>query len=348
MGREDTDAVDSDQGKAKDEAYNKAFWNFLRVGREGLSPEDAKTIRQRINQPEIKNALGSGSTSTGGAVVPTTTFRGIVEAQKAFGGLRSSRATVLTTGTGEPMPIPTDNDTDNKAVIVGENNTLHTDGDPEFNKVDLNVFKYSSKIILVPLELLQDSVINLEQFLSDRIAKRMGRGTNYHFTVGDASGEPGGLAFRATLGATAAVPNAISYDDLVELQHSVDPSYRAQAEWMMNDSSLKIIKKLKDEQDRPLWLPGLAVQEPDSILGRPYIINQDMAEIDNVTDGDRVILFGDMSTYWIRDVDGMVITRLNERYADTGQVGFVAISRHGGNLIDGGTHPVKYLTTAAA
>ena len=129
------------------------------------------------------------------------------------------------------------------------------------------------------------------------------------------------------------------------LEHSVDPSYRLGAQWMFHDAVLQELKQLSDGQNRPLWLPGVSVGEPDTILRYSYVINQHMpAPVGGAwSTGDRAIVFGDMSYYWIRDVRGFSIIRLDERYADNLQVGFLAFARADGALIDAGTHPIRHL-----
>ena len=142
---------------------------------------------------------------------------------------------------------------------------------------------------------------------------------------------------------TSAAGAAVSYDDLVNLYHSLDPAYRASARFMFNDDTLKVLKKLKDSQGRPLWMPGVVSGEPDAILGKPYTINQSMA---NVALNSVSVLFGDFSKYVIRKAKGTTVLRLNERYADFLQVGFVGFNRQSGHVINSGA--IKKLTQAAA
>ena len=137
---------------------------------------------------------------------------------------------------------------------------------------------------------------------------------------------------------------SVIYEDLVDLEHSVDPAYRAEAEFMFHDDTLKVLKKLKDADGRPLWLPGVAVREPDTILGYNYVINQDMPIM---AANAKSILFGDFSKYMIRDVMDLMLLRLVERYADFAQVGFIAFSRHDGDLLDAGTNPIKHYANSA-
>lgn len=157
-----------------------------------------------------------------------------------------------------------------------------------------------------------------------------------------AKGQPTGIVTAATLGATAAAETAISFDELVDLEHSIDPAYRqsGQCRFMFHDTTLKQLKKLKDLENRPLWLPGVAVKEPDTILGYAYTINQHMPALAAEA---RTVLFGDFSKYLIRDIMAVSLFRLTDsKYTEKGQVGFLAFSRHDGNLVDVGG-AVKYL-----
>ncbi len=217
-------------------------------------------------------------------------------------------------------------------------------------------YKYSTKMVKVSIELLQDSAFDLESFLKDQFAIRIGRILNNHFTVGTGTNQPKGILVAATAGPVAGGSSgndggsetggtSIGSDDLIELEHSIDPLYRRGAKYMMHDSTLKQIKKLKDKYGRPLWLPGLAVNDPDTINGYGYSINNDLPAI---AVNAKTVLFGKLDKYIIRRVKELSVLRLVERYADYGQVAFIGFARYDGNLLDAGTHPVKYLTQAAA
>jgi HK97 family phage major capsid protein len=179
------------------------------------------------------------------------------------------------------------------------------------------------------------------EFLGSALGTRIGRITNRDFTLGTGSANPNGIVNAATLGKTGATGQQASviYGDLVDLEHSVDPAYRAGARFMMHDQSLKVIKKLVDSQGRPLWMPGLVGGAPDTILGYPFTINQDLA---TMATSAKSILFGDFSKYIIRDVAEVSVLRLDERFAEFHQVAFLAFARVDGDLLDAGTNPVKW------
>lgn len=304
-----------------------------------LHPEDVREWRTQFR------AQATGSGAVGGFTVPDETMQALEVALLRFGGMRQV-ASIIRTESGADLPWPTVNDTSNEGMILGEN-TQVSQQDVAFAQLVLQAYKFSSKMILVSVELLQDNAVNLAAFLGQALGERLGRITNRKFTVGTGANEPMGIVTAATLGKTGASGQTTSviYDDFVDLEHSVDPEYRGNSSWMFADTTLKAIKKLKDGENRPLWLPGLAVREPDTILGHPFVINTHVADM---AASAKSIIYGDLSKYKIRDVSEITLLRLDERFADYHQVAFLAFSRHDGDLVDAGTHPVKYYINAAS
>jgi HK97 family phage major capsid protein len=311
--------------------------------------DDVREWRE-ANQ-EARAALGTTSGAVGGYTVPDEMMRQLEVSLLAFGGMRQV-ATVLRTGSGAALPIPTVNDTANKGAILAEN-IAASEQDTTFAQLVLDAYKYTSKYILVSVELLQDSSINVAQFLGSALATRIGRITNDHFSTGTGSSQPNGIVTASGLGKTGASGQTatIIYDDFVDLEHSVDPAYRAGARFMMSDAMLKVVKKIKiaqfsgDTAGVPLWMPGLVAGQPDTILGYPFTINQSMA---SPTASAKTVVFGDLSKYLIRDVRDITLLRLDERFAEYHQVAFLAFSRHDGDLLDAGTDPVKHYIQAAS
>ena len=327
-------------GEPRDERENTTnalYDKWMRNGPQALTPDDWAAVR---------NTMSTGTDAQGGYTVPTEVSGAIIEALKAFGGMRSV-ATVISTATGVPMTMPTSDGTTEEGEILGEN-TAATAADPSFGVVNLGVHKYSSKTVAVPIELLQDSNADIEAFVNNRLITRLGRITNKHFTVGTGSSQPSGVLTGATLGVTGAKAqvDSVTYDDLVELEHSLDPAYRegGRCAFMFADATLKAIKKLKDGQGRPLWLPGIDVKEPASILGYRYVINQSVPAMAATA---KSVLFGDFSKYVIRDAMGITMYRFaDSAFAQKGQVGFLAFMRSGGVLTD--AQAVKFFQHGAA
>lgn len=337
----DRSGVSEDEAKAHKDAITSTFNAWLKSGTAGLNQAQMKIYDQRFMA-----ALSEGTTTAGGFTVPQGFFDRMDDAQKAYGGMIDV-SYVFDTATGNALPIPTDNDTTNAGSILSENTQAASSGaDPTFGSVTLNAYVYTSKIVLVSNQLLQDSAFDLDAFLSNKLGVRIARATNTHFTVGTGTGQPNGAVTAAQTGVTLPTGNTttITYNGLIDLEHSVDPAYRKGALFMMSDAALKSVKKLVDSQNRPLWLAGLAVKEPDTINGYPYTINQDIAV---PAANAKSVLFGDFSRYYIRRVAGAQMMRLTERYADFNQTGFVAFQRFDGNLVDAGTHPLSVLVQSA-
>lgn len=310
----------------------------VRLGNSQEARKRQRYVRQRI----LEGRQMSTSDGSGGEWVPEG-FRSVLEeALLAFGGARQLRSTILRTATGNNMPMPTVDDTDNKGAILSEN-TQDSEQDVTTDSEELGAFKYTSRIVRVPIELLQDSEFDVADYLSRALGERIGRATNEHFTVGSGNSEPHGFMTASAEGHEAGASD-IDFDDVLELIHSVDPAYRSDAEFTFNDATLLELKKLKDNDGRYLWTPGVAVREPDRVWGFTYIINQDIEDIGSST---RSMAFGDFSKFFIRDVMDVTVRRLVERYADYHQEAFVAISRHDSEYLNAGTDPIKHLAHAA-
>jgi HK97 family phage major capsid protein len=322
----------------------------MRRGPIGLNAQQRELFDKRFQ--EIQAAQGTVPDTAGGYTVgqDNSFMAQIEDAQKAYGGMLET-AYVFSTSGGQPLPIPTDNDTTNSGTIVGENPATAATQDITFGSVTFNGYTFTSKLVLVSNQLLQDSAFDLNGWLAGKLGTRIARAVNTYCTVGTGASQPTGVVTGATLGytnggsTTSGETTSILTDDLIELEHSVDPAYRRNARYMMADAALKTIKKLKDAVGRPLWLPGLAVKEPDTINGYPYTINQDMAV---PAASAKSMLFGDFSKYFIRRIVGTQMLRLTERYAELNQVGFIAFQRWDGQLVDAGTHPIKYLQQSAS
>lgn len=276
----------------------------------------------RAYEPEAR-AQSVGTNSAGGFLVPTTLSTTLEEQLLFYANLRSV-AQVLRTATGNPLDLPVNNDTGNKGEIIAENTAFNAQ-DFTFSKVSLNAYKYSAKLVLVSVELLQDSAIDLPSFLGQGLGERIGRIQADHFTTGTGSSQPQGVVTGSSLGANAASATAIAVDDLLNLLHSVDRAYRTNGAWMVHDSILLAIRKLKDSQNRPIFTESYRDGEPDRLLGYPVIVNNSMDS--TVVATKKTVLFGDYSKFVIRDAQDINIIRMDERYGEYGQVAFTALSR---------------------
>jgi len=334
--REEKRLGKQEQGKeqSKEERAREAFGALIRSDQPGSSGLSAE------HQAALVRAQSVGTNSAGGYLVPTDLQKTIIEKMVQFGGIRNL-ATVISTDTGNTLDIPTNDDTGNSGAILAEN-AQDSEQDVAFGSAALGAYKYTSKIIRVPIELMQDSAFNLEAFLIKKFGERLGRATAAHYAAGTGSSQPQGLN-QCTSGKTAAAVAAVTYIEMLDLKHSVDPAYRIGANWVFNDTTLLALKKLLDGDSRPLWQPDISGVTPATIDGDTYAIDQGLP---NMAASAKSIVYGDISGLWIRDVMGMAITRMVERYADYHQVGFVAIMRTDSKIIDG--NGMRALTMAAS
>jgi HK97 family phage major capsid protein len=337
------------EDKSDAEVYAEAFQIFVQNGMTDLDPEQRKAIRSgfvKADPKEIRAAAGIGTGSAGGYLVPQGFRQTIVEKQKAYGAVQSV-ATVLETTTGNPLPWPTNDDTSNVGALLAEN-TAASEQDITLGTAQLGAYKYTSKLVRVSIEFLQDvDWLDAEGFLQRKFAERLGRIHNQHLTTGTGTAQPQGVVTGAVSGVTAAAVAAFTADELIDLQHSVDPAYRNErSRFMFSDTALKLARKLKDSQNRYLFQPGgvagTAAGVPDTIAGSPYVVNQDMAV---PATGVKSILYGDFEAgYVVRLVKAFELIRLEERFAEFGQVAFIAFDRLDGLVQDNSAY--KALTQA--
>ena len=372
---------DPETKKAAEERY-RAAWRRSMIhgwdanpqrGLRGITDEDKSVLMERFRPVELPaefRDMGTGNVgaypgvagTTGGFLVPVGFVHDIELALKYYGPMLTGgmgNPTILETATGQVLPYPTSNDTTVTGERIAENATATITGaDVAVSAVSLYAWQYSTKLIKVSRALMQDSAFDIEAFLKNAFAVRVGRILNTDFTTGAGSGSsaPNGIVTAAASGGTAvgansndgtSAANTVGSDDLTTLEHSVDPWYRRSAKFMFHDSTLAALKKVKDKYGRPLWMPSVSVGQPDTINGYQYLINNDMDQLQSAVGSPPVtrktVLFGALDKYLIRRVKEMELLRLDERFAEFGQVAFIGFARYDGNLIDAGTHPVKYL-----
>ncbi|MEJ2045599.1 MAG: phage major capsid protein [Reinekea sp.] len=342
--RADREGISTDEAEHRNEQDADIFNTWIRGGANALSMEQRQLINQRAR--EVRNTMSTGTGAEGGYLVPNQFAANMLEAMKSFGGMRDV-ATILRTENGATMDWPTTDATSEEGEIVGENQSA-TGSDPTFGTKSLNTCKFSSKVVTVPFELLQDSVIDLEGHIRERLTGRLARINNRLFTTGTGTTQPGGIVTASAAGKVGQTGQATSVatGDLLDLIHSVDPAYRGNARFMFHDMTLKELKKLTDPTTKkPLWLPGFDVKEPDTINGYGYTINQHMPEM---AASAKSILFGDFSKYLIRDVMQILLFRMTDsKYTEKGQIGFLAWMRAGGDLMDVGGAVKHYQNSAS-
>ena len=311
---------DGEKTKTADEMRAQAFNVFLRNGLGELSQEERQALAEM-------RAQGVGVNDKGGYTVPKEMQARIVEQMKAYGGI-AQVAQILTTSDGRTIEWITADGTTEEGELIGEN-TAATEADTSFGIANLGAKKLSSKIIRVSNELLQDSAINIESYLADRIAQRIGRAEAKYLIQGTGAGtpaQPKGLAASVTGTTAAKVAGKVDWLDINALLHSVDPAYRnvGNSRLAFNDNTFKVLKEMVDAQNRPLWLPDVAGVAPSTILGKQYVIDQGIADI---AKDAKFLYFGDFNRFVVRRVAYMTLKRLVERYAEFDQTAFLAFHR---------------------
>lgn len=327
-------------GNAESE-YCAALRAYAQYGIAGLEPEQRQLLQNGFDKPETR--AQSTTNSAGGYLIAPEYMSEIDKAMKDYSGILQV-ARVVETATGANLPWPTSDATARKAAIVAEN-AQSTPTDFTFGQKSLDAYMLRD-MAAASLEIVQDSEFDLDMFIADAFAESFGRGLNTYFTTGTGSGQPNGIVTASTLGKTAASATAFTRAEMVDFLHSVDPGYRKTPScgWMFSDTVLAAIKKLSfgSGDDRPLWQVSMREGEPDRLEGYPYWINQDMSTA--LTTGQKIMLFGDHRKYIVRRVRGMYLRRLEERFIDYGQIGFIAFARYDGELIN--TAAVKHFKLA--
>lgn len=310
----------------------------------GLNPNRRSldiTLRRRPDTPDTEKRAQSAQQPSAGAYFVSQKFMTTVEkALKDYSGPRQV-ADVMRTEDGATMPWPTNNDTSNVGELIGENTPV-SEQNFTAGVVNFQAYKFSSKMIKVPSELMDDSAFDLEQFVAEVLGERIGRKQEDSFTNGRGSSEPQGVVTGSVLGKQAASGSALAPDEIIDLIHSVDPAYRRDPSFrlMFHDAILAVIRKLKDSQNRYLFEEGQG-GAPDKIKGVQYVINQNMAS--TIASGNKTMLAGAFKKFKVRDVKSMRLRRLDERYAEVDQVAFIGFMRSDSRVLNAGTNPIKHL-----
>lgn len=320
MVLKDSELEDEKKG-TKSDVYSKTFWT---------------NVRKR-NFFDVKDVLRVGEDTEGGHLVPDEYEKKLVQGLQEENFFRSL-ATVIKTSSGErKIPVVTGHGT---ASWMDENG-LYPETDETFGQVTLDSHKIGTAI-RISEELLNDSVFDLESYMTSEFARRIGTEEEKSFLIGDGSKKPTGIFTQANVTGPTTTTKDITFDDMIELYHSLPAPYRKNAVWILHDTTVKAIRKLKDNNGNYIWQPSTQAGQPDLILNRPYYTST-FAPLPE--QGNKAIAFGDFSYYWIADRQGRTFKRLNELYANNGQIGFLASQRVDGKLVL--PEAVKILTVKA-
>lgn len=337
----DTKFTDASDHRVQDKPLTesqKAMNVFLRKSFKDMTVDEALLVR---------NTMSTTTGSQGGFSVQSSVASQLIDLLKSYGYMRKV-ASQLTTQDGSALSYPTSDGTSEVGEWVAQNVSA-TPADPVFGTVALNVFKASSKVVAVPIELLQDSTIDIQAMVFKRLADRIGRIANMGFTTGGGTTDPNGLVTAASVGKTGTTGQTLTiiYDDLIDMVDSLDAAYldnptsnqqdpTAAPGWMFSQTMRRVVRKIKDTAGRPIWMPsydeGMTSKTPDLLLGYPVNINNDMAV---PAANAKSLAFGNFHKYLIRDAMDITMFRFDDSaYMKIGQVGFLAWARTGGNLLD--------------
>ncbi len=337
-------AVQHSAGNDGDDAARRhaVFNNFLHQGFNSLSDDDKAFFQANFKNPQSAQTVGTAN--KGGYTVPES-FSGEVEkAQKEYNSLEAAGASVLETENGQDIPWPTINDTTVNGRLITESTSSQTT-DMTFGEITLKASTFTSDLIIVSNELMQDTGIDLVKLIGEISGERLGRIQNSYFTTGTGTAQPQGVVTGSVEGKVAADDVTVTVDELIDLQFSVGRAYRKNGTFMMPDEYLAKLVKMKDSEGRPIFVPSYREGELDRLLNKPVVVNDDMADIEAAA---KTILFGDFSKYRIRRVKGLLVRRLEERFGDENKVAFITFQRADGRLMDAGTNPIKHLKQAAS
>jgi HK97 family phage major capsid protein len=321
---------------------SKAFEGFVRGwGLEKLNAEERSVYNQAMERAQAK-----GTDSAGGYLTPEHWSSDVIERMVSFGGMLEN-SYIMQTSDGNTTNLPTSDDTSNVATIIAEN-AAASDTNITFGEKTIGSFEYTTGFFKVPRMLLRDSVVDIPALIAKNSATRFGRGLNAHFTNGTGSGQPEGLItglVAASGTTTSAGTAAVTVDEIINLIYSLDSAYRKNAKFMMNDTTLGYIRKLKDGQGNYLWQMGdVAKGVPSTFQGYQIAENYSM---DTLGVSNVPIVFGDINeAYTIRRVGSIVLKRAEELFLANNQVGFISYGAFDGKLVN--PNAIKGIKNAAS
>jgi len=330
--------------------YRTAFHEYIRAeGQKGSMSPEARAVLDAGKQA-VEHRAQTTTAAAGGYTIPTELLGLVTKSMLAWGPMYDPGITTeLVTSGGGAITMPTVNDTAKVVVKHVEGTTLTDDGgsDAVFGEKVLNAYAFNTEWLRVSKELADDSIIAMETFLGGLLGERLGRRANLELTVGDGTGDPNGIVTASGSGKVAASTTAITFDEIIDLEHSVDSAYRVSpmVRYMFNDLTLAAVRKLKDGNGNYLWQMGNVIGGvPATFNGHNFSVNNAMVGLGDGVNS-RVMLFGDFSKYFVRKVGTPLIGALQDKdfWPGFGVAGYI---RFDGELADAAA--VKHLALAAS
>lgn len=308
------DSPEKKETKRAYPTYKNAFWENMRTG---------------VPQNALKES------SSGGYLVPDSFEERILSKLEEDNILRKVSRVIKTT---RDLKIPVTLK-EGGATWVREGE-LYFEDNTEFGEALISAYKLA-QLTLVSDELLEDSVFDLEQFILDAAVKNISSVEEETFIKGDGIKKPLGIIHQASVGAVTADSKTVDVDDMINLQHSLREPYRHNAVWLVSSDTFLALSKIKHYRGNP-FMGELPDKEGIYLIGYPIYVCK---SLDNIAPGSKSVLFGDFDKFWIGDRGSRSIKRLSEKYADSGQVGFIVSERTDATLVI--PEAVKVLQTKA-
>ena len=289
-----------------------------------IEAEYAVAFKDMLHTGMPQNALKKGSDGSGGFLVPDTFEKKLVKGLTNENLLRRLGTVMKTTKT---MKIPRVVE-EGSASWIPEGEIVHL-SETTFGEIVLNAYKLSKRV-LVSDELLEDADFDVEDFIYQMFVHAIAKAEEAAFFTGDGNGKPVGIVYQAEVGKV--IDNAVdlSFDDLIDLIFSIKEPYRKNAVFILSEDTEVRLRKLGLYDGKPAWRKALNEDEPDTLLGYPVYVTNEMPDVDA---GNKPVLFGDFSYYWIGERGKRSVKRLVERYADQGQVAYITSERVDAKLV---------------
>ncbi|PCI51387.1 MAG: phage major capsid protein [Alphaproteobacteria bacterium] len=335
-------------GNEESITYREAFRDYFRAG--GQMSEMDTESRDVLRRGEVSaKELRVQTTLTGAAggfTVPTELQAHIIKSLKAFGPMYDPGITTeLKTASGAAIDMPTVDDTAGTAALHTEGAVIADTGtkDVVIGKKTLLAYVYDTEFVKFSFELAQDSLFAFETLLGDLLGERIGRLANDKLTTGASGTEPQGIVTGSSQGLLTTSASAITWDNIIDLEMSIDDAYLAgpKVRYMFSKAILKAARKLKDGQGNYLWQKGdVRLGTPDTMNGYAYTVNNSMAGFGV---NNKAMVFGDFSKYYVRKVGDPAVMVAREKFMPN--LGVAGLVRFDGLL--GDTAAVKHMVLAA-
>lgn len=322
-----------DRKGRENEEYRTALIDYLRNGSHA-SRESFKALQEY-------RSMNTSTNEKGGYLVDTTTLNKVTESKFTFGAIYAI-CNKLKTQSGNPISWAVSKEGVTRGVIIGEEQN-HGKSDTKFGTEVLGAHKISSQIILVSDELIMDAYIDIPSYITRIARRRVTLGIDYYIINGTGTNQPSGLliqipnSMRTEVDLTAAAVGSQGYysaiyDGFIDLIHKVDAAYRSAGSYYIavNDKTVATLKKWKDANGNPIYVRDVTRDWPESIFGWPLVIDNQLPDLGV----NGAAIAGDFNAVIVREAGDMVVKRLDELYAETGQVGFLAWQRFGVILED--------------